>query len=95
MMGMMGGPGDEGGQGMMGMMMGQGMMPMMMSHMMGGPGGMGKMMGQIGVGCCSPTSGTARIGRMLENLNLTYEQWDKVRTLAGDQLDKMADLWAQ
>jgi hypothetical protein len=49
MMGMMAGPDDANGQGMMGMM-DQGMMRMMMSHMMGGPGGMGKMMGQMGSG---------------------------------------------
>ena len=33
--------------------------------------------------------------RTLENLNLTSEQWDRVRRLAADRLDKMADLWAQ
>jgi Spy/CpxP family protein refolding chaperone len=90
MMGMMGGPGDEGGQDMMG----PGMMRMMMSHMMGGPGGMGKMMGKMGRGM-KGRGGMAHMARMLEELNLTPEQWDQVRTLARERLEKMADLWAQ
>jgi hypothetical protein len=94
MMGMMAGTDDENGQGMMG----QGMMRMMMSHMMGGPGGMGKMMGQMGSGMKGRGGGPgcmARMARMLENLNLTPEQWDQVRTMARERLEKMADLWAQ
>ena len=35
------------------------------------------------------------MAQMLENLKLTSEQWDQVRTLARDRLEKMADLWAQ
>jgi hypothetical protein len=97
MMGMMAGPDDASGQGMMGMM-DQGMMRMMMSHMMGGPGGMGKMMGQMGAGMKGPGGGPrgmAQMARMLEGLNLTPEQWDQVRGLARERLEKMADLWAQ
>jgi len=97
MMGMMAGPDDASGQGMMGMM-DQGMMRMMMSHMMGGPGGMGKMMGQMGAGMkgrVGDPRGMAHMARMLEGLNLTPEQWDQVRGLARDRLEKMADLWAQ
>jgi hypothetical protein len=97
MMGMTGGPDDASGQGMMGMM-DQGMMCMMMSHMMGGPGGMGKMMGQMGAGMKGPGGGPrgmAHMARMLEGLNLTPEQWDQVRGLARERLEKMADLWAQ
>jgi hypothetical protein len=97
MMGMMAGPDDAGGQGMMGMM-DQGMMRMMMSHMMGGPGGMGKMMGKMGAGMKGPGGGPrgmAQMARMLEELNLTPEQWDQVRGLARERLEKMADLWAQ
>lgn len=110
--GMMGGSDDEGRQGMMGMMSGsddggdqgmmrmmdQGMMRMMMSHMMGGPGGMGKMMGRMGSGmkgCGYGPGGMAHMVRMMENLNLTSEQWDQVRALARERLDKMVDLWAQ
>ena len=97
MMDMMAGPDDENGQGMMGMM-DKGMMRMMMSHMMGGPGGMGKMMGQMGAGMGGRDSGShsmAQMARMLEDLNLTSEQWDQVRGLARERLAKMADLWAQ
>ena len=97
MMGMMAGPDDANGQGMMGMM-DQGMMRMMMSHMMGGPGGMGKMMGQMGAGMkgrAGAPRGMAHMARMLESLNLTPEQWDQVRGLARERLEKMADLWAQ
>ncbi len=97
MMGMMDGPDDASGQGMMDMM-DQGMMRMMMSHMMGGPGGMGKMMGQMGSGMKGPDGGPrgmAHMARMLEGLNLTPEQWDQVRGLARERLEKMADLWAQ
>jgi hypothetical protein len=105
--GMMGmGPGMMGmGRGMMGMdpgmmgtdrgMMGQGMMQMMMSHMMGGPGGMGKMMGQMGAGMEGRPEGLRGMARMLEDLNLTPEQWGQVRVLAGERIQKMADLWAQ
>lgn len=88
---------DEKGPGMMGMM-GQGMMRMMMSHMMAGPGGMGRMMGQMGcdmMGQRGGPGGMARMDRMLEDLNLTPEQWDQVRTQARAALDKMVDLWAQ
>lgn len=102
MMEMMAEPDNAGGQGMMGMMdqgmMGQGMMRMMMSHMMGGPGGMGKMMGQMGAGMkdrAGGPRGMAHMARMLEGLNLTPGQWDKVRGLARERLEKMADLWAQ
>ncbi|MDZ7696390.1 MAG: periplasmic heavy metal sensor [Deltaproteobacteria bacterium] len=94
---MMAGPDEGNGQGMMGMM-DQGMMRMMMSHMMGGPGGMGKMMGQMGSGMKGPGGGPrgmAQMVRMLEDLNLTPEQWDQVRTQARAALDKMVDLWAQ
>ena len=94
MMGMMAGPDDGNGQGMMD----KGMMPMMMSHMMGGPGGMGKMMGQMGAGMKGRDSGSrgmAQMARMLEGLNLTPEQWDQVRGLAQERLEKMVDLWAQ
>jgi hypothetical protein len=97
MMGMMAGPDDASGHGRMGMM-DQGMMRMMMSHMMGGPGGMGKMMGQMGSGMKGPGGGPrgmAQMAHMLEGLNLTPEQWDQVRGLARERLEKMADLWAQ
>lgn len=99
-----GGPGKMGmmgmiGQGMMGQgMMDQGMMGMMMSHMMGGPGGMGKMMGQMGSAMKGPGGGPrgmSQMARMLESLNLTPGQWDQVRGLARERLEKMADLWAQ
>lgn len=81
---------------MMGMM-DKGMMPMMRAHMMGGPGGMGKMMGRMGAGMKSDggPGGMAHMVRTLDNLNLTPEQWDQVRSLAAVKLDKMADLWAQ
>ena len=110
--GMMGGSDDQGGPGMMGMMAGpkyendqgmmgkmdQGMMRMMMSHMMGGPGGMGKMMGQMGAGMkgrAGGPRGMTHMTNMIESLNLTPEQWDQVRGLARERLEKMADLWAQ
>ncbi len=101
--GTMGGPGMMGGMGMMGDgdgpgMMGQGMMDMMMSHMMGGPGGMGMMMGNMGPGMKGQgggPKGMKRMAHMLENLDLTADQWDKVRELAKKRLGKMADLWAQ
>lgn len=81
---------------MMGMM-DKGIMPMMMAHMMGGPGGMGKMMGQMGSGAKSGggPGGMAHMVQMLENLSLTSDQWDQVRNLVAKRLDKMADLWAQ
>ena len=99
MMGMMGGPGYEGGgymspmmrRGMMGPgmmgpgMMGSGMMGMMMSHMMAGPGGMMGMMGGMGFG--APW--------MLRTLELSPEQYDQIRNLARKHTDKMADLRAQ
>lgn len=93
--GMMG-PGGGGCPKMMGMM-DNGMMPMMMAHMMGGAGGMGKMMGQMGAGAMSGvgSGGMAHMVQMLENLNLTSDQWDQVRNLAAERLEKMADLWAQ
>ena len=99
-MGMMG-PGMmrgfKGGMGMMGSgagggmmrMMGSGMMRMMMSHMMGGPGGMRGMMGNMKRGMMN------RMGVMLNQLNLTPDQWNKVRILARKRLEKMVDLWAQ
>lgn len=106
--GMPGGPGQgmmgsgaSGGMGMMGGgsgggMMGPGMMRMMMSHMMGGPGGMGKMMGGMGSGGGKDRGRgmMARMTDMLEQLNLTPEQWNKVRKLARERLEKMVDLWA-
>lgn len=99
MMGMMDGPDDENGPGMMGAgMMDQGMMRMMMAHMMGGQGGMGKMMGQMGSGTKGRDGGSrdmAQMARMLEGLNLTPEQRDQVRGLARERLEKMVDLWAQ
>jgi len=102
MMGMMGGPGEKGGPGMMGMMdqgmMGQGMMHMMMSQMMGGPRGMGQMMGQMASGMMDRSGGPggmARMGRILEDLDLSPEQWNQVRALAREQLGKMVDLWAE
>jgi len=102
--GMMPGTGAGGGSGMMGMMNGpddegdQAMMGMMMAQMMGGPGGMGKMMGQMGSGMKGRgggPGGMAYMARMLDNLDLTPEQWEQVRTLARQRLDKMVDLWAQ
>ena len=99
MMGMMGG-GDEEGRGMMSMK-DSGMMHMMMTHMTGGPGGMDKMMKRMGSGtkCCGcggcGPRGAARMARMLENLNLGPEQWNQVRGLAQERLEKMADLWAE
>lgn len=89
--------GFKGGMGMMGSgagggmmrMMGSGMMRMMMSHMMGGPGGMRGMMGNMKRGMMN------RMGVMLNQLNLTPDQWNKVRTLARKRLEKMVDLWAQ
>lgn len=102
MMGMMGGSDDGDGHGMMEMMgqgmMGKGMMKMMMSHMMGGPGGMGKMMGKKGAGMKGHGGGPAgmkRMAHMLETLDLTDAQWNQVRNLARVRLEKMADLWAQ
>ncbi len=84
-MGMMGGGMMGGSGGGMGMM-GGGMMRMMMSHMMGGPGGMGGMM----------NSGMmARMSAMLGRLNLSPQQWNKVRKLARDRLEKMVDLQAR
>lgn len=92
--GMMGpgmmGPGYGGGYGMMGPgmmmggggMMGGGMMGMMMNHMMGGGYGM---MGMGGMG----------MGYMLRYLDLSAEQWKKVRALAAERLDKMNDLMAK
>lgn len=82
---------------MMGMM-DKGMMPMMRAHMMGGPGGMGKMMGRMGAGMKArggDADATIDMVRTLDNLDLTSEQWDQVRRLAADKLDKMADLWAR
>jgi Spy/CpxP family protein refolding chaperone len=86
------GPGYAYGPGMMGMggrgggmgMMGAGMMRMMMSHMMGGGGGMMSMGG-----------GMMGMGRMLPYLNLSPQQWDKVRALAYKRLEKMAGLRAK
>jgi Spy/CpxP family protein refolding chaperone len=93
MMGMMDGPGDESESGMMG----PGMMRIMMSHMMGGPAGMGRMMAGMGDGMQGRGGprGMAQMAHMLEGLNLTPEQWDQVRGLARERLEKMADLWAQ
>ena len=98
MMGMMGrGPSQGGGQGMMGGM-DRGMMPAMMSHMMGGTGGMGRMMGAGEDGMPDPLSGKGGMGRMarvLDDLELTSEQWRQVRELARDRSVRMVDLWAQ
>lgn len=104
MMGVMGQGGDQDGRDMMGMMdkgmmgmMDHGMMPMMMAHMMGGPGGMGKMLEQMGSGMQGGggPGAMAHMACRLDNLDLTPEQWDQVRSLAAKRLDKMADLWAQ
>jgi len=102
MMSMMGGHKGKGKRAGMGRnmmdMMGAGMMRMMMSHMMGGPGGIGKLMQRMGSGTMpAPVdfSGLAHKARMLENLDLTPDQWDQVRTLAQKRLDMMADLWAR
>lgn len=81
--GMMMGGGYGGGVGM-----GGGMMGMMMGHMMGGGMGMmgpGMMMGG-GYG------GGMGVGRMLPYLNLNPQQWEKVRALAYQRLEKMAQL---
>lgn len=73
------------------------MMRMMKSHMMGGPGGMSQMMGGMNSGDGKKMKGgmMARMTTMLERLNLTPEQWDKVRNVARQSLEKMVDLWAQ
>ncbi|WP_028322383.1 Spy/CpxP family protein refolding chaperone [Desulfatiglans anilini] len=79
-------------------MMGTGMMRGMMSHMMGGPGGMDEMMTLSGcrrmAGPCLMDAG-ARMIADLEELDLTAEQWSRVRILAQEKLDRMADLWAR
>ncbi|MCF8042373.1 MAG: Spy/CpxP family protein refolding chaperone [Desulfarculaceae bacterium] len=91
---MMGGGGYGGGMGMMGMGgygggfgggmgSGGGMMGMMMGHMMGG--GFGGGMGMMG-------GGMMGMGRMLPYLNLSPQQWEKVRGLAYQRLEKMAQL---
>ncbi len=85
--GMMGMGGAGGGMMGMGGMMGGGMMRMMMSHMMGG-GMTGGMMGMGGAGMMN-------LGRMLPSLDLSAQQWDKVRTLAYSRLEKMAALRAK
>ncbi|MFO7964057.1 MAG: hypothetical protein R6U50_09075 [Desulfobacterales bacterium] len=90
MMGMMGGAGDKCRRQMMGNM-GGGMMQMMMSHMTAGPGGMDHMMGMMGGGMMHRSGGPAQ---MLENLNLTPEQWDRVHALARKHLERMIDLSA-
>jgi len=105
MSGMMGGQGMMGSDMMSGMMgsdmMSGGMMRMMMSHMMGSPGGMGMMMGRMGQmmgGMMGPKAGgdgMMQMNRMLEGLDLTPEQWDKIRTLAREHLEKVADMWAR
>ncbi|MFO7783106.1 MAG: Spy/CpxP family protein refolding chaperone [Thermodesulfobacteriota bacterium] len=95
------GSGQEGGSGMMGKMAGMekkggGMMDMMMAHMMGGPGGMGTMTGALGAEDEGLKGGrAAHMIHMLEELNLSPGQWDRVRSLAREKLDRMADLWAQ
>ncbi|MCF8063008.1 MAG: hypothetical protein K9M82_10865 [Deltaproteobacteria bacterium] len=90
------GEGDD--QGMMGMM-GQGMMRMMMSHMTGGPaGGMGKMMGRMGSGMKEggdTPHDLSKMVHMLDKLDLSQGQWDQVRSLARNRLERMVDLWAQ
>ncbi len=90
--------GEEGDPGMMGMME-QGMMHMMMSHMTGGQtGGMGKMMGKMGSrmkdGGDSPLE-LPKVVHMLDALDLSQGQWEQVRSLARDRLEKMVDVWAQ
>ncbi|MCB2190669.1 MAG: periplasmic heavy metal sensor [Deltaproteobacteria bacterium] len=105
MMGMGGygmmGPGMMGGG--MGMM-GPGMMGMMMRHMMGGGYGMmgpGMMMGGYGHGMgmmgggYGMMGGMMNMGRMLPYLNLSPDQWEKVRALAYKRLDKMAGVRSQ
>lgn len=96
MKGRRGGP-DGNGESMMGGME-KNMMRMMMSHMMGGPGGMRKMMDKMKSGTERNAGGLrsmVHMARMLEELDLTPEQWDQVRQLARTGLDKMVDLWAQ
>ncbi len=102
MMRMMEGHKRKGGKAMTGQnmrgMMGTGMMRMMMSHMMGGSGAMGKIMRRMGSDMMASSvgfGGLAHDARMLENLNLTPEQWDQVHTLARNRLDEMAELWAR
>jgi len=98
MMGMVGrGPGQGGGQGMTGGM-DRGMMHIMMSHMMGGTGGMGRMMGAGEDGMPDPLGGKGGMGRMarvLDDLELTSDQWRQVRELARERSMRMVDLWAQ
>lgn len=105
-MGMMGGGGGAGMMGMMGggggagMMDGmeRGMMHAMMSHMMGGTGGMGRMMGAGEDGMPDPLSGRGgmgRVARVLDDLDLTPEQWLQVRELARERSVRMVDLWAE
>lgn len=79
-------------------MMGTGMMRGMMSHVMGGPGGMDEMMALSGCGRMAgpcPMDAGRRMIADLEELDLTPEQWSRVRTLAQEKLDRMADLWAR
>lgn len=78
--------------------MDRGMMPAMMSHMMGGTGGMGGMMGAGDDGMPDPLGGKGGMGRMarvLDDLELTPEQWRQVRELARKRSVGMVDLWAQ
>ncbi|MCB2191382.1 MAG: periplasmic heavy metal sensor [Deltaproteobacteria bacterium] len=105
--GMMGGGMGMMGPGMMGGgmgMMGPGMMGMMMRHMMGGGYGMmgpGMMMGGYGHGMgmmgggYGMMGGMMNMGRMLPYLNLSPDQWEKVRALAYKRLDKMAGVRSQ
>lgn len=93
-------PGAMNNQGMG--MVNSGMMRMMMSHMMGGPGKMGKMMRQTCMGMMNQgmmnreeRPGIQQMLMNLDDLGLSPDQWKQVRTLAADRLDKMADLWAQ
>lgn len=72
----------ERGQGMMGQGYGHGMM---IGEVYGGYGMMGMMMGHMKGGCMS-------MGGMLPYLNLSPEQWEKVRALAYQRLQKMAPL---
>ncbi|MCB2191378.1 MAG: hypothetical protein KQI62_07430 [Deltaproteobacteria bacterium] len=73
------------------------MMRMMKAHTMGGPGGMGRMMGGMNHGHGKGMNGgmIARMTTMLDQLNLTPDQWEKVRNAARLSLEKMVDLWAQ
>lgn len=79
-------------------MMGAGMMRGMMSDTMGGPGCMNEATALPGCRreprSCPMGAGWRMIAD-LEELDLTPEQWSRVRTLAQEKLGRMADLWAR